>query len=252
MQEQEKKVQKEEKSYIKLDSVSKSYKQGTTTIPVLNDISVIFEKGVSYAISGASGSGKSTLLHIIATLDAPSEGKASYYSFIASNDLPVSPDPIYLRYDTRGEHGLGLIRTHMVGLMFQTAHLIAELSAEENVIVPGLIAGKSYEESITRARELLTHLGLQDRMTYKPSQLSGGQQQRVALARALFNKPEFIIADEPTGSLDPHTGQHIIDLLLACQQEWGMGIIVSSHDQYVTNRMQVRYELTNGQLILKS
>lgn len=229
-------MQPKEKAYIELVSVSKSYQQGACTIPVLSDISVVFEQGTSYAISGASGSGKSTLLHIMSTLDLPTEGTISYS---VSEGKPF-------------DHDLGFIRTHMLGLMFQTAHLIAELSAEENVIIPGLIAGKSYEESIERARELLTHLGLHDRMEYKPSQLSGGQQQRVALARALFNKPKFIIADEPTGSLDPHTGQQIIDLLLACQKEWGMGIIISSHDQQVTERMQIKYELHDGKLMHKS
>jgi len=229
-------MQAREKALIKLISVSKSYKQGNCLIPVLNDISAVFEQGISYAISGASGSGKSTLLHIIATLDTPSSGTVGYY---ANDGKPF-------------DHDLAFVRTHMLGLMFQIPHLIAELSAEENVIIPGLIAGKSYDESIIRARELLGRVGLGDRITHKPSQLSGGQQQRVALARALFNKPKFIIADEPTGSLDPHTGEQIVDLLIACKNEWGMGMIVSSHDQYVTNRMQVSYELIEGKLVRRS
>lgn len=230
------KMQEKKKSLITLTSVSKSYKQGNYLIPVLNDISVMFEQGVSYAISGTSGSGKSTLLHIIATLDNPSSGAVDYY---ANDGKPF-------------DHDLTFIRTHMLGLMFQTAHLITELSAEENVMIPGLIAGRSYEESIVRARELLGQVGLNDRMTHKPSQLSGGQQQRVALARALFNRPKFIIADEPTGSLDPHTGEQILDLLIACKNEWGMGMIISSHDQYVNNRMQVVYELIDGKLVRRS
>jgi ABC-type lipoprotein export system ATPase subunit len=136
-------------------------------------------------------------------------------------------------------------------LVFQSPHLLRELSVLENVIVPGLIGGKNKNECIEHAKALLNHVGLFDKKDSKPGELSGGQQQRVAIARALFNNPAFLIADEPTGNLDLATGNSIIDLLLTCREEWGMGVIVSSHDEYVVERMDVVYVLSGGRLIEK-
>ncbi len=221
------------KSIITLTNICKTYRQGPALVPVLNDLSIAFEQGNSYAITGISGSGKSTLLHVIAALDQPSSGTLLYDSCM---------------YAHMNEADLAELRTNTFGLLFQVPHLIAELSAEENVIIPGLIAGRSYNNCLPRSRELLEHLGLADRMAHKPFQLSGGQQQRVALARALFNKPKFIIADEPTSNLDPHTGKQIIDLLVSCKNEWGMGVIISSHDRYVSECMEIIYELRDGRI----
>lgn len=215
-------------SIITLHNISKSYQQGGASILVLNGINTVFEQGISYAITGASGTGKSTLLHIIAALDKPSSGTIIYNNYNHNN--------------------FDYIHTHILGLMFQSPHLISELSVEENVMLTGLIAGKAYDECLPRSRELLDLLDLSDKKSYYPAQLSGGQQQRVALARALFNRPHFIIADEPTSSLDPRTGKDIVDLLIACKKEWGMGIIVSSHDAYISDNMDIIYELKDGKL----
>ena len=226
-------MQQKQKFKIKLNNVSKSYKQGDFLIPVFDGIDMVFEQGNSYAITGVSGSGKSTLLHLIATLDEPSAGTILYDACSRATISSVD---------------LALLRTNIFGLLFQSPYLIAELCAEENVIVPGLIAGRSYDACLQRARELLRQVGLEERMTHYPWQLSGGQRQRVALARALFNRPKFIIADEPTSSLDPHTGKQIVDLLVSCKKEWGMGIIISSHDSYTSECMEIIYDLHEGRI----
>jgi ABC-type lipoprotein export system ATPase subunit len=135
-----------------------------------------------------------------------------------------------------------------IGLVFQSPHLLRELSVIENIILPGLINGQSKYNCEKRALELLKKVDVIQKKDSKIGELSGGQQQRVAIARALFNEPAFLIADEPTGNLDLATGKTIIDLLLACQQEWGMGIIISSHDEYVTEKMDEVYNLHEGKL----
>jgi ABC-type lipoprotein export system ATPase subunit len=132
-----------------------------------------------------------------------------------------------------------------IGLLFQVPYLIKELTVLENVMLKGLIAGKDESQCKVEAVELLQIMDLQDKMHEKPPVLSGGQQQRVALARALFGKPAFLLADEPTGDLDPHTAQNMIKLLLDCQKKWAMGIIVSTHDMHVASSMHTVYELQN-------
>ena len=216
--------------------VSKSYIQGTDTIVVLHDISASFEQGKSYAITGISGSGKSTFIHLLSGLDIPSAGQIS---FDGENISHFSEDQ------------KSRFLNKSVGLVFQSPYLIKELSVLENVMIKGLIGGKSDDECARQAKELLKQVGLSEKITAYPGQLSGGQQQRVALARALMNNPDFLIADEPTGNLDMQTGNAIIDLIVRLQKEHGMGVIISSHDEYVTDRMQMVYALQNGTLMLK-
>ena len=185
----------------------------------------------SYAITGISGSGKSTFIHILAGLDTPTTGTVLFNDAILHTFSP-----------TQREHFLN----KSIGLVFQSPHLIKELSVIENIIIPGLIQGRSHNDCENKAIKLLKKIELLDKKNSKIGELSGGQQQRVAIARALFNDPAFLIADEPTGNLDLATGKNIIDLLLSCQEEWGMGIIVSSHDEYVAEKMNETYELHEG------
>lgn len=202
---------------------------------VIKNVSVTFSIGTSYALVGSSGTGKSTLLHMLAGLDRPSVGavlldRCDIYS-LSSKDQSK-------------------LLNQRIGLVFQNPYLIYELSVIENIMMPGLIAGQRYAACAVKAKALLVRIGLQDKAFACPALLSGGQQQRVAIARALFNEPDFLLADEPTGNLDEKTGKCIIDFLRECQQEWHMGMIISSHDAYVAQSMDHVYCLKDGQLIL--
>ena len=214
-----------------VQDISKVFIQGSEKITILENINATFSQKKSYAITGISGSGKSTLIHIIAGLDTPTIGK------ILFNDQDIQAFSPSQR---------SLFLNQSIGLVFQSPYLIRELSIFENVILPGLISGRSKHDCTQRADELLEKVGLLEKRMSKPGELSGGQQQRIAIARALFNEPDFLIADEPTGNLDIATGRTIIDLLLTCHHDLGMGLIISSHDEYVTERMDVVYELHQG------
>jgi len=196
---------------------------------LFEDVSVIFEQGKTYALTGASGSGKSTFMHLLAGIENPCSGTVMY------NNKNIS---------MLSGHEKTAFLSSAIGLMFQQPYLIAELTAVENVIMPGLISGKN-KADCEQAHELLAQLGLGHKATHKPGSLSGGQQQRVALARALFNKPAFLLADEPTGSLDTKTGQEMLALLLSLQEKYSMGIIISTHDTSIAAQMGVRYHIAN-------
>ena len=217
-------------------NVTKSYEQGTAKIAVLKGVSVTFLQGDSYAITGISGSGKSTLIHLLAGLDTSTSGQ------ILFNDMDINT-----LQEAKKSHFLN----KSIGLVFQYPYLIKELTVLENVMIKGLIAGISGQECASQAAILLDQVGLSSKKDNYPGQLSGGQQQRVALARALMNKPDFLLADEPTGNLDLQAGIAIIDLIVQAQKEWGMGIIISSHDEYVAKKMGNVYELQNGLLSIK-
>jgi lipoprotein-releasing system ATP-binding protein len=217
--------------------ISKKFIQGAQEFAVLNHINSTFVQNKSYAITGISGSGKSTLIHILAGLDTPTTGNVLFNN-------------ISLQKISAARHEQFLNKS--IGLVFQAPHLLKELSVIENIIIPGLISGRTRNDCEQKAVELLTKVELLHKKNSKIGELSGGQQQRIAIARALFNEPAFLIADEPTGNLDLATGKHIIDLLIACQKEWGMGIIVSSHDEYVAEKMDEVYQLHEGRLIPQS
>lgn len=219
---------------LRLVEIEKKFIQASSVVTVFNHISAQFIQGNSYAITGISGSGKSTLIHLLAALDSPSAGQIF---FDQSNllALPAQERALFLN-------------SH-IGLVFQQPYLIAELSVVENVMVPGLIARKEWQFCAARAQDLLALVGLAEKKDEKPGALSGGQQQRVALARALFNQPTFLLADEPTGNLDLKTGIAIIELITKLQKEWAMGLIISTHDDYVAQRMQHAYVIENSMLI---
>ena len=218
---------------ITIRDIKKSFQQGAARLEVLKGILATFERDRTYAITGVSGTGKSTLLHIIAGLDSVDEGAVLY------DDRALT---------TLSDQQRSILLNKRIGLVFQLPYVLKELSVVENVMLPGLIAGVSKQECHKKAEELLKHVGLTDKITSAVTTLSGGQQQRVALARALFNEPDFLLADEPTGNLDIETGKAMVDLLLDCHKKWHMGIIISSHDQYVAQQMETVFKLEHGVL----
>jgi len=222
-----------DKAKLQAINITKSFLQGSTSIPVLKGVNVTFEQGNSYAITGSSGSGKSTLLHLLASLDTPDQGS------ILFNELNT-------QHFTPHQHEHFLNKS--IGLLFQAPYLIQELTVLENVMLKGLISGQNKNHAEHHALQLLTIVGLKDKIHEFPAALSGGQQQRVALVRAIFNKPAFLLADEPTAHLDMATGKTIIDLLLEYQTEWSMGLIICSHDHYVSQAMQTILHLNDGKL----
>lgn len=220
-------------SVLQAQDIKKYFKQAEEIVEVLRGVTARFEQGVSYAITGPSGSGKSTLIHMLAGLDTPDAGSVLFDGQDITKFTPKQR------------------RTFLnanIGLVFQLPYLIRELSVLENVMLKKLIDGKSAAECEAEACELLKKIGLEHKIYHDPFSLSGGEQQRVAIARAIFNKPAFLLADEPTGNLDVQTGNKIVDLLLNCQKEWGLGIIVSSHDEYVAKRMGSILHLKDGLL----
>lgn len=225
-----------QKAVLAVENVYKTFLNGTTQLEVLKGISIKFYQGVSYAVTGVSGSGKSTLIQLLAGLDSPTAGQVSF----CQKNLALA-----------SSRDRDSFLQHSIGLVFQQPYLIDELSVLENIMIRGLVACMPYDECKKWALELLDAVAIADKAFCKPLSLSGGQQQRVAIARAIFSKPVFLLADEPTGSLDERTGQDIVDLLLACRKEWGMGIIISSHDAYVALRMDTVYQLKDGLMTIK-
>ena len=218
---------------LDLFHVYKKFQQSDSVITVLENVSVNFMQGETYAIMGRSGSGKSTLIHLLAGIETPDQGEVQF-------------DHASLLSSSQKKKEFWLNK--QVGLVFQTAYVIKELSVLENVILPGLIAGNSYQICSRKGNDLLRAVGLEGSADAMPRALSGGQQQRLVLARALFNEPSFLLADEPTGNLDSTTAANILQLLHTVQQRWGMGLIVSTHDKTVAASMKVIWYLNNGSL----
>ena len=201
---------------------------------VLKGVSVEFCKGMSYAVKGVSGSGKSTLMHILGGLDSPSSGVVTF-----------NEKDIYKLKQSEKEKFLN----HTMGFVFQFHYLIKELTVLENIMLVGLVKGESNKKCRVRAFDLLQSMGLTGKEDSYPGELSGGEQQRVSIARAIFNKPSFLLADEPTGNLDSDNAKNVVDLILRAKEEWGMGVIICSHDPDVYNRMEFVYTLHDGLLI---
>ena len=200
---------------INLDNVRKIYEMGDTTVEALKGSNVEILDGEFVAVMGPSGSGKSTLMNMIGALDTPSSGEVHVGDESISN---------------LGEDELALLRSKKIGFIFQQFNLIPSMNATENVALPMLFRGVSKKERTERAEEILTRVGLGDRLHHMPSELSGGQRQRVSIARSLANDPDIILADEPTGNLDSETGENIMDLLTELNEE-GKTIIMVTHDE---------------------
>src|SRR5436190_13633010 len=211
----------------------KTYLLGKRSLEVLRGVDVEMRRGEFLALRGASGAGKSTLLHLLGGLDAPNEGEV----WLAGRNLAGL---------SRRE--LARLRNEEVGFIFQAYYLLPELDALENVCLPARMARTPAPEAEVRGRELLSRVGLKERMEHKPYELSGGEQQRVAIARALINEPDLILADEPTGNLDSHTGQEIIELLCGLRAEKQTTLIISTHDAKVAARAPKQIELIDGRI----
>lgn len=200
------------------------------------NISITFVQGTSYALQGVSGTGKSTFLSLIGSLDTPTSGLVTY-----------NQQPLHLL----SEQHLNQLRMNSLGYLFQHSYLIKELSVVENIELPGLVIGLEKKHCRERAHFLLEKIRLTDKKDAYPAQLSGGQLQRVALARAIFNKPTFLIADEPTANLDYKTAVEIVSLLCDMQTDCNMGIIMSTHDRAIAQMMNQHYEFFEQSLIKK-
>jgi ABC-type lipoprotein export system ATPase subunit len=213
--------------------VHKTYLLGKRSLEVLRGIDLELNRGDFLALRGASGAGKSTLLYMLGGLDTPNRGEIS----LAGRNLA-----------TLSRRELARLRTEEVGFIFQAYYLLPELDALENVCLPARMARKPAAQVEARGRELLARVGLKERMEHKPYELSGGEQQRVAIARALINEPDLILADEPTGNLDSHTGEEIIDLLVELRAEKQTTLIIATHDAKVAGRAPTVIELVDGQV----
>src|SRR6266852_9759602 len=213
--------------------VHKTYILGKRSLEVLRGVTLELDRGDFLALRGASGAGKSTLLHLLGGLDTPNQGEI----WFGGENLA-----------TLSRLARARTRNRRVGFIFQAYYLLPELDALENVCLPARMARTPAAQAEARGRELLTRVGLKERMEHKPYELSGGEQQRVAIARALINEPDLILADEPTGNLDSHTGQEIIELLCSLRSEKQTTLIMATHDAKVAARAPKVVELVDGQI----
>ncbi|NET09945.1 MAG: ABC transporter ATP-binding protein [Symploca sp. SIO2B6] len=220
-------------SIIKLDHISKIYGAGNTEVKALSSVSLTVNSGEYCAIMGPSGSGKSTAMNIIGCLDRPTEGQ--YYL----DEVNVAQ---------LEDQDLAAIRNRKLGFVFQQFHLLPQLTALENVMLPMVYAGVSPRERNERAAHALTQVGLADRMGNRPNQLSGGQQQRVAIARAIVNQPVLLLADEPTGALDSHTTKEVMGIFQHLNEE-GMTIVMVTHEADVACLSQRIVWFRDGEIV---
>ncbi len=224
--------------HLELEGVSKGYRGAaeSASLAILHDVHLILRRGDSVSIVGPSGSGKTTLLNLIGTLDRPDSGRVR----LAGQDV-----------SQLDEQALARLRNQQVGFVFQFHHLLPHLSVLENALVPTLafpVAGRG-AEAVERSRRLLDRVGLGARMTHRPGQLSGGERQRAALVRALVNQPRLLLADEPTGSLDPRSAQELGALLVDLNREEQVTLVVVTHSVQLASAMRRVVELRDGTLV---
>lgn len=218
---------------LTIRDLHKTYNLGTSKITVLRGINLSIKKGEFVAIRGASGAGKSTLLHLIGKLDIPDSGEIIFYND-NGNAQEINNLPEW--------------RNRNVGFIFQAYYLLPELTAIENVMLPARLARVPSKVAADRARKLLEKVGLGERLHHRPRELSGGEQQRVAIARAIINNPKLVLADEPTGNLDSKTGDEIINLLSSLKNEFGVTLIIATHDSRIAERAQRQVEIVDGKI----
>ena len=217
-----------------LHGIDRHYRQGNVVLEILKGAELAIWPGQSVALVAPSGAGKSTLLHIAGLLEHSDAGEV-YIDQIATSELSDAER-------TR-------IRRTEIGFVYQFHHLLMEFSAIENVIMPQMIRGLSRAEAVRRATDLLAYLGLNQRLSHRPAELSGGEQQRVAIARAVANAPRILLADEPTGNLDPRTSEHVFSALTQLVQASGLAVVVATHNMDIAARMDRRVTIKDGLVI---
>jgi lipoprotein-releasing system ATP-binding protein len=221
----------EEVPVLFLHQVERHYRQGEEVLHILNGAELAIWAGQSVALVAPSGAGKSTLLHLAGLLEHPDQGEV----YIGGQATAALADAERTR-----------IRRTAIGFVYQSHRLLSEFSALENVVLPQMIQGLSRREAGVRATELLSYLGLGNRVTHRPAELSGGEQQRVAIARAVANAPRLLLADEPTGNLDPHTAEHVFSTLADLVRASGLATIVATHNMELAGRMDRRVTIREG------
>ena len=220
---------------LKAENITKSFSNNRATINVIDNINFYLEEGKITVIVGASGAGKSTLLHILSGLDNPDTG-----------DIIFKNNVIHKLNDSQ----LSSVRNRNFGFVFQFHQLLPEFTSEENVAIPAMIKGDSKKQALQKAGELLEIVGLGERKNHKPAELSGGEQQRTAVARALINNPEIIFADEPTGNLDSHNCQLMIDLFLKLKRIYNQTFLVVTHNPDLVAIADVVYNMKDGKITI--
>jgi lipoprotein-releasing system ATP-binding protein len=218
---------------VEATGLSKRYVDGPAEVQVLHGLDLTIEAGERVAIVGESGVGKSTLLHILGTLDRPTGG-----------NLVVSGVDVF----AQDEESLARFRNQQIGFVFQFHQLLPDFTALENVMLPALIGRVSSGEARARAHDLLERVGLGDRVEHRPGELSGGEQQRVAVARSVMRRPRLLLADEPTGSLDPETGERVTNVLLDLNREVGAALVVVTHNDRLAGAMERTLRLDHGRV----
>lgn len=217
---------------LKLEHIYKDYIQGKLTVPVLKDVSLHVEEGEYVAIMGPSGSGKSTLMNIVGCLDRPTSGT---YELAGEDVLSLN------------ENKLADVRLNKIGFVFQNFQLLPRMTALDNVALPLVYAGVRKKARRERAREVLIRVGLEERVSFTPTQLSGGQKQRVAIARAMVNKPKILLADEPTGALDSKSSAQVMDLFAQLNAE-GVTVVMITHDPGIAGHAKRVVDIFDGEI----
>ncbi len=220
---------------LRLENITRRYREGEGQLEVFSGLDLSLKAGEIVALVGQSGAGKSSLLHIAGLLEAPTGGEI-FIEGVAASRLPDAERTA--------------IRRDRLGFVYQAHHLLPEFDALENVVIPQMIAGKSRAAARAEGERLLTVLGLGQRLTHRPSQLSGGEQQRVAIARALANKPRILLADEPTGNLDPRTAGGVFEALIEITRAEGLAALIATHNFELAARMDRALLLDQGKLVM--
>jgi lipoprotein-releasing system ATP-binding protein len=221
-------------AHVVVRGLTKVFEHSGRTLPVLRGLEFEIRPGEIVSVVGASGAGKSTLLHVLGTIDLPSSGSILFDGVDVTRMTPAA---------------LAEFRNRQIGFVFQFHHLLPEFTALENAMMPGLILRLPRAECVSRARAILTRLGLEDRLSHRPGELSGGEQQRVALARALLLHPRLLLADEPTGNLDTKTGREMHELFFELNRELGMTLLIVTHNPELAAQTGRRLRMVDGILV---